>query len=321
MSEVQRVGQGSAAGKGAALGHFHCLKVRLRRWADQMPQPKAAALVDVKHYKTRAEQLSASFQTLNTQPYYLSCSSSRNIFVMDQPQPLVIRLHPNAAVHERQDGVWFQSDSLVVFQHADISTMSELEAVFLYNLGGGFTEIRKVAYRYLQRQPNGRFVHLLVWLFNDEHVCVTFGFHRRQMPQHVMDFLVEVGRIPAGQPVAATPVRIAEPPAPKKEAAMDNSEEDDSDYATSTASSSDAQEGGEGGAETQSASCPCYILPAPHPIPRVEDVPCFFQQLDLDKEACSDPLNAGMGNDYNTDGGQRSESAIGCSTGKRSRLQ
>ncbi|MED6148230.1 hypothetical protein PIB30_051109 [Stylosanthes scabra] len=156
--------------------------------------------------------------------------------------PLVIRLHPNAVAHERQDGVWFQSDSPVVFQHADISTMAELQAVFLYHLGGGFTEIRKVGYRYLQRQPDERFVHLLVWLFNDEHVRVTFGCHRRLMPQHVMDFLVDVGRIPAGLPVAATPVRIAEPPPPETEAAMGHSEseEDDSDYATSTASSSDA---------------------------------------------------------------------------------
>ncbi|MED6152596.1 hypothetical protein PIB30_093556 [Stylosanthes scabra] len=45
--------QGSAAGKGAALGHFQCLKVRLRHWADQVPQRKVTALVDVKHYKTR----------------------------------------------------------------------------------------------------------------------------------------------------------------------------------------------------------------------------------------------------------------------------
>ncbi|MED6149186.1 hypothetical protein PIB30_060069 [Stylosanthes scabra] len=150
-----------------------------------------------------------------------------NPFVMDQPQPLVIRLHPNAVAHERQDKVWFQSDSPVVFQHADISTMSE---------------IRKVGYRYLQRQPDGRFVHLLVWLFNDEHVRVTFGCHRRLMPQHVMDFLVEVGRIPAGLPVVATPIRIVEPPALETEVAMGHSEseEDDSDYATSTASSSDA---------------------------------------------------------------------------------
>ncbi|MED6221227.1 hypothetical protein PIB30_052526 [Stylosanthes scabra] len=171
-------------------------------------------------------------------------------------QPLIIRLHPIVAIHERQDEVWLQSDSPVVFQHADISTMSELVAVFLYNLGGGFTEIRKVGYRFLQRQPNGRFVHQLVWLFNDEHVRVTFGCHRRLMPQHVMVFLVEVGGNPSGPPVAATPVRIAEPPAPETEAAMDNSEPNDSDYATSTASSSDVQEGGECGADTRQLVVP-----------------------------------------------------------------
>ncbi|MED6200634.1 hypothetical protein PIB30_087130 [Stylosanthes scabra] len=215
---------------------------------------------------------------------------------MDQRQPLVIRMHSNAVAHERQDGVWFQSDSLVVFQHADISTMAELQAVFLYHLGGGFTGIRKVGYHYLQRQPDGRFLHLLVWLFNDEHVHVTFGCHRRLMPQHVMDFLVEVGRIP-------------------------ESEEDDSDYATSTASSSDAQEGGAGGSETPSARCSRHVLPAPPPIPRLEDVPCYFQQLELEEGACSDPVNAGIGNDYNTNGGQRSESAIGCTTRKLFRLQ
>ncbi|MED6224727.1 hypothetical protein PIB30_086848 [Stylosanthes scabra] len=79
------------------------------------------------------------------------------------------------------------------------------------------------------------------------------------------------------------------------------SEEDDSDYATSTASSSDAQEGGAGGSETPSASCSGHVLPAPPPIPRLED------QLELEEGACSDPVNAGIGNDYNTDGGQRSE--------------
>ncbi|MED6171191.1 hypothetical protein PIB30_038420 [Stylosanthes scabra] len=40
----------------------------------------------------------------------------------------------------------------------------------------------------------------------------------------------------------------------------------------------------------------------PLPIPRLEDVPCFFQQLDLDEGACADPFKAGMCNDYNTDG-------------------
>ncbi|MED6139640.1 hypothetical protein PIB30_085733 [Stylosanthes scabra] len=205
---------------------------------------------------------------------------------MDQPQSLVIRLHPNAAVREREDGVWFQSDSPVVFQHADISTMSELEAVFLYNLGGRFMQIRKVMYHYMQRQPDGRFVHLLVWLFNDEHVRVTIGFHCRLMPQHVMDFLVDVGRIPAGQSVTAAPVRIAEPPRRKQKRPW----------------------------VIQRRMIRTMLRALLHPR-------TLRKALDLDEGACSDLLNAGMGNDYNTDGGQRFDSAIGCATGKRSRLQ
>ncbi|MED6141889.1 hypothetical protein PIB30_107941 [Stylosanthes scabra] len=162
---------------------------------------------------------------------------------MDQPQPLVIRLHPNAVAHEQQDGVWFQSESPVVFTHANVSTMAELQAVFLYHLGGGFTEIRKVG-------------------------SATSQLACRLAPTRHSD-----------------------------------SEKDDSDYATSTASSSDAQEGGVGGPETRSASRARHVLPAPPPIPRVEDVPCYFQQLDLYEGASSDLLNSGISNDYNTDWG------------------
>ncbi|MED6163260.1 hypothetical protein PIB30_078220 [Stylosanthes scabra] len=119
--------------------------------------------------------------------------------------------------------------------------MLELVEVFLYNLGGGFTEIRKVRYRFLQRQPNGRFVHLLPF-----------------WPAYCSDT-----------------VRIAEPSVPEKEMAMDNSESD-SNYAMSTGSSFDFQEGGECGADPPATRCPRYILPAPPPIPRLEDVPCLF---------------------------------------------
>ncbi|MED6215817.1 hypothetical protein PIB30_001434 [Stylosanthes scabra] len=220
-------------------------------------------------------------------------------------QPLVIRLHPNAVIHERQDGVWFQFDSLVVFQHPDMSTMSELVAFFLHHLGGGFTAIRKVGYRFLRRQPDGRFMNLLVWLFNDEHVCVTFECHRRLMPQYVMDFLVEVGVSTYGPPVAATPIRTVEPSLPPEtEIAVDNSESD-SEYSESTgSSSSDGAEGADYIPETTAgAGSSRYILPAPPPIPRLDDLPSFFQQLNLNKGPCEDPLTEGMCNDYNTDGG------------------
>ncbi|MED6162773.1 hypothetical protein PIB30_073692 [Stylosanthes scabra] len=217
---------------------------------------------------------------------------------MDQPQPLVIRLHPNAVAHERQDEVWFQSESPVVFQYADISTMAELQAVFLYHLGGGFTEIRKVGYRYLQQQPDGRFHHLLVWLFNDEHVRVTFGCHRRLMPQHVMDFLVEVGRIPAGLPVAATPVRIAEPPLRKPRLRWV--------------------------IQSQKRMIPTMLRAPRHPLMRRKVVWAVRRLVQLAAPSCPSGPAAnpkGIGNDYNTDGGQRSESAIGCATGKLFRLQ
>ncbi|MED6153129.1 hypothetical protein PIB30_098621, partial [Stylosanthes scabra] len=228
-------------GLGATLVSFGCLMVRVRHRAFPMPRHEPAALVRQKPYISRAGHLNSSFHTLHTNPYPLPCSPSPTLVLWINLS--VIRLQPNAVAHERQDGVWFQSDSSVVFQHTDISTMAELQAVFLYHLGDGFTKIRKV--------------------------------------------------------------RIAEPPAPETKAAMGHSEseEDDFEYATSTASSFEAQEGGASGAETRSASCPRHVLPAPPPIPRVKDVPCYFQQLDLDEGASSDPLNAGMGNDYNTDGG------------------
>ncbi|MED6156643.1 hypothetical protein PIB30_016190 [Stylosanthes scabra] len=196
-------------------------------------------------------------------------------------EPLIIRLHPNAVIHERQDGVWFQSDSAVVFQHQDMSTMAELVHVFSHHLGGRFTEIRKVGYRFLRRQPDGKFVHLLA---DERH---------------------------SGPPVATTPVHVAEPSMPENEpATMDDSESDFDDSASTGSSSADSLDGDECIPETARAGCSRYVLPAPPPIPRLEDVPCFFQQLDLDEEGeCDDPLKSGMCNDYNTDG--RAELRVG----------
>ncbi|MED6149611.1 hypothetical protein PIB30_064148 [Stylosanthes scabra] len=106
---------------------------------------------------------------------------------------------------------------------------------------------------------------------------------KRFIPQHVMDLSVEVGEAgsPCGPHVAAAPFSVAEPSMPDVEMEMDNLESD-SDYATSSGSESDCQEGDECIPDTATTGCPHYILPAPPPIPRLADVPCFFQQHNLD---------------------------------------
>ncbi|MED6137942.1 hypothetical protein PIB30_069706, partial [Stylosanthes scabra] len=71
---------------------------------------------------------------------------------------------------------------------------------------------------------------------------------------------------------------IAELSVSDSEMEMDNSESD-SDYASCSGSSSDCQEGGECIPDTPATGRPRYILPASPPIPRLEDVPCFFSSL------------------------------------------
>ncbi|MED6182930.1 hypothetical protein PIB30_033247 [Stylosanthes scabra] len=110
-----------------------------------------------------------------------------------------------------------------------------------------------------------------------------------------MNFLVEVGKIcsPCAPPIAATPVHIAEPSVPDVEMKMDNTESE-SDYVPTSESPSDGPVDDE------------HIPDNPaigHPIPRLADVPCFFQQLHLDEIAIVDPLKVDLADDYNTDGG------------------
>ncbi|MED6176540.1 hypothetical protein PIB30_089256, partial [Stylosanthes scabra] len=104
------------------------------------------------------------------------------------------------------------------------------------------------------------------------------------MPQHVMNFLVEVGETgsPCDPPIAAAPIRVAQPLVPDMEMEMDNSEFD-WDYDASSGSESECQEGDGRILDTSMTGRPRYILPVAPPIPRLVDVPCFFQQLHLDE--------------------------------------
>ncbi|MED6139128.1 hypothetical protein PIB30_080967 [Stylosanthes scabra] len=167
----------------------------------------------------------------------------------------------------------------------------------LFNLGGGFKVIKKVGYHFLSPQPNGRFMHLLVWIHNDEHIRVTFDFkcHRRLMPQHIMDFSVEVVEVgcpsvpranePSGLPFAATPFRFG--------SSFGGLHDDE--YISNTPAGRRLR----------------YILLALYPIPSLVDVPCFFHQLDLDAMHMDDLLKAELADDYNTDGGAEFHVDIG----------
>ncbi|MED6174852.1 hypothetical protein PIB30_072923 [Stylosanthes scabra] len=93
--------------------------------------------------------------------------------------------------------------------HPRVSTLQELRQVMLSNLGGRFSEITEVGYRFLSPQPNRRPVWMLVWLLNDEHMRVTFECHRRLMAEIIMEFLVVAAE--AGSPSVPLP---GEPPGP-----------------------------------------------------------------------------------------------------------
>ncbi|MED6153350.1 hypothetical protein PIB30_101129 [Stylosanthes scabra] len=123
-----------------------------------------------------------------------------------------IRLYPNGVTNRREDGIWFQCQSPMVFQHPRVSTLRELQLVMLSNLGGRFREIK---------EPNRRPMWMLVCFLNDEHIRVIFECHRRLMTETIIEFLVvavETGTSSVPQssesprsPIDVTPLCIAGP--------------------------------------------------------------------------------------------------------------
>ncbi|MED6187453.1 hypothetical protein PIB30_076580 [Stylosanthes scabra] len=198
-----------------------------------------------------------------------------------------IRLYPNGITHRQEGGVLCRCEAPVVFQHPRINPLQELRQVMLHNLGGQFNEITEVGYCFLSPQPNRGPMWMLVWLLNDEHVQVTFECHRRLMAETIMEFLVvadEAGSPsvpqsgePPGQPVHATLLCIAEPSGEGVEAETGSSDSD-SNFLEESGSSSEGPGGNECIADTPS-------------------------QVEFDALRISDPMRAGIADDYNTDGG------------------
>ncbi|MED6162983.1 hypothetical protein PIB30_075662 [Stylosanthes scabra] len=119
-------------------------------------------------------------------------------------------------------------------------SLTATRMVMLSNLGSRLREITEVGYLFLSPpQPNRRPVWMLVWLLNEEHVRVTFEFHRRLMAETIMEFLVVAAD--AGSPSTPQPSELPGPPV----------------HATSLCI---AEPAGEGGAEKgNSESIPNYL--------------------------------------------------------------
>ncbi|MED6110173.1 hypothetical protein PIB30_040508 [Stylosanthes scabra] len=100
-----------------------------------------------------------------------------------------IQLYPNGGTHRQEDGIWFQCQAPVVFQHPRVCTLQELRHVMLFNLDGHFREITEVGYRFLSPQPNKIPIWMLVWLLNDEHPMLSSLAHLRLPPPDIKPLL------------------------------------------------------------------------------------------------------------------------------------
>ncbi|MED6217417.1 hypothetical protein PIB30_017477 [Stylosanthes scabra] len=122
----------------------------------------------------------------------------------------------------------------------------------------------QVGNRFLSLQHNMGHGWMLVWLLNDEHVRVTFECHRRLMEETIMELLVVVTE--AGGSSIRQP---SEPPGPPVHATPLCIAEPAGEVAELELGSSEISR----------------------------------RQLDLDAMRISDPLQAGLADYYNTDGG------------------
>ncbi|RYR50570.1 hypothetical protein Ahy_A07g037191 [Arachis hypogaea] len=169
-------------------------------------------------------------------------------------------------------------------------------------------EVGQVAYRFLHVLPNGGFTNQLFWIDGDQHVRVMFDVYTPLMPQHVMDLYAAVRDIVVGggpSPLTpeivsfeATPIHYVQP----HDIANENDSEGDSTYVTGSESSRDTTFEDEYVPETPSGGVGRFLLPPPLAITRLSDVPSHYQMLNLDAMQPNDLLNAGDGEDYNTNG-------------------
>ncbi|RYQ96448.1 hypothetical protein Ahy_B08g092209 [Arachis hypogaea] len=134
-----------------------------------------------------------------------------------------------------------------------------------------------------------------------------FNVYTRLMPQHVMELYAAVGDVVVGcgpspstpevVPLKVTPIHYAQP----HDSADEDDSEGDSTYVAGSGSSSDTASEDEYVLETPSGGVGRFLLPPCLAIPQLSDVPSHYQTLNLDAVQPENLLNAGDGEDYNTD--------------------
>ncbi|RYR74563.1 hypothetical protein Ahy_A02g009286 isoform C [Arachis hypogaea] len=188
--------------------------------------------------------------------------------------------------------VIFECDNLLLLCIRRISSLFELKSPILSNFGGlGRKEIERVVYRLLAPLGNKVLRFRLFRLQGDEHVRLMFDIYGRIMAEQVIELSAEVGDVCGSgsvhstfvqddPPLAPPPIHVASPVEDMNVGDEDSDEEYVADSNDSDSSEDDDEE--EFIPETPTEAVVRYVLPLPHPIPALSDVPSHYHALNME---------------------------------------
>ncbi|RYR08145.1 hypothetical protein Ahy_B05g075703 [Arachis hypogaea] len=132
------------------------------------------------------------------------------------------------------------------------------------------------------------------------------------MAEQVMELSTKVGDVGGGSsvqltfvqdnpPLAPPPIHVVVPVEDMEVGKEDSDEEYVVDSNNSDSSKDDDEE--EFVPETPAETAVCYVLPSPHPILALSNVPSYYYTLDMDSMYEKSPFSNTGKEDYNLDGG------------------
>ncbi|MED6157158.1 hypothetical protein PIB30_020825 [Stylosanthes scabra] len=178
-----------------------------------------------------------------------------------------------------------------MFRHTCVSTLRELKQFILSNVGAkGDRKIGNLAYRYQVITAENKLEYRPSWISEDNHVWITLERYRQVGGSS--------GFHPFDPPIVPSPINVAAP-------------HDVPCWITTlemilTMRRSHrviARRKRRMSRNTPSVGGSRLVLPAPLPIHNLDEVPSFFQQLDLDIKHAEDPSMECVVIEYKTDVG------------------